>query len=114
METISQSVVRKDHVPKITGRSMYVGDYPDEGVLTGKLLRSKVARAKILGVEVPPLPEGYFYVDAKDVPGENKVNIVKDDTPVYAGEIVEYIGEPIGMLVGPDWKQSRNCSASVR
>ena len=29
------------------------------------------------------------------------MNIVMDDTPVYARETVEYIGEPIGMVVGP-------------
>lgn len=102
MENISQSVVKKDHAPKVSGRSIYVGDYPSEGVLTGKMLRSKLARAKVLRVEVPPLPAGYFYVDAKDVPGDNNVNIVLDDTPVFCRDTVEYIGEPIGMVVGPD------------
>lgn len=48
------------------------------------------------------LPDGYYYVDRTDVPGENNVNIVMDDTPVYARETVEYIGEPIGMACGPD------------
>ncbi len=104
MEKISQSVVKKDHAPKVSGRSVYVADYPSEGVLCGKLLRAKVARAKVLRVEVPELPEGYFYVDAKDVPGDNNVNIVLDDTPVFCRETVEYIGEPIAMLCGPDPK----------
>ena len=36
------------------------------------------------------------------MPGDNNVNIVMDDTPVYARETVEYIGEPIGMVCGPD------------
>lgn len=102
MEKISQPVVKKDHAPKVSGRSIYVGDYPSEGVLVGKMLRSKLARAKVLRVEVPPLPAGYFYVDAKDVPGDNNVNIVLDDTPVYCRETVEYIGEPIAMVAGPD------------
>lgn len=104
MEKISQPVVKKDHTPKMSGRSVYVGDYPGDGVLVGKLLRSKLAKAKLLGVELPPLPEGYFYVDKSDVPGDNNVNIVMDDTPVYARDTVEYIGEPIGMVVGPDEK----------
>ena len=52
MEKISQSVVKKDHAPKVSGRSVYVADYPSEGVLCGKLLHAKVARAKVLGVEV--------------------------------------------------------------
>lgn len=104
MESISKSVVKKDHEPKITGTSVYVGDYSNDGVLVGKFLRSKVARAKLISVTVPILPEGYFYVDKDDVPGDNNVNIVMDDTPVYARETVEYIGEPIGMVVGADEK----------
>ena len=102
MEKISQSVVKKDHEPKITGQSVYVGDYPDEGVLVGRMLRSTLARARILGVDVPPMPAGYFYVDASDVPGDNRVNIVLDDTPVFCRDTVEYIGEPIAMICGPD------------
>ncbi|MDR0925256.1 MAG: molybdopterin-dependent oxidoreductase, partial [Hungatella sp.] len=102
MENISQPVVKKDHESKMTGRSVYVGDYENDGVLVGKMLRSKVARARLSHVNVPPLPDGYFYVDKSDVPGDNNVNIVMDDTPVYARETVEYIGEPIGMVVGPE------------
>lgn len=104
MEKISIPVVKKDHASKISGKAMYTGDYPKEGLLYGKLLRSEKARARILGVRLPKLPEGYYYVNRDDVPGDNNVNIVKDDTPVYANEIVEYIGEPIGMLCGPDEK----------
>lgn len=105
MEQISQSVVKKDHTPKMSGQAVYVDDYPGEGVLTGKMLRSRYARARVLDVKVPPLPVGYFYVDRRDVPGDNNVNIVLDDTPVYARETVEYIGEPIGMVVGPDKRE---------
>lgn len=102
MENISQSVVKKDHEPKMSGRSVYVGDYPGDGVLTGKFLRSTLARARVLKVNLPVFPEGYSYVDRNDVPGDNNVNIVLDDTPVFARDTVEYIGEPIGMVVGPE------------
>lgn len=108
MHEINRSVVKADHSPKIKGESVYVGDYvtarDGSPILTGKFLRSKLARAKILSVDVPELPEGYFYVDASDVPGDNNVNIILDDTPVYCRETVEYIGEPIAMVVGPDEK----------
>lgn len=102
MHTISNSVVKKDHAPKMEGRSVYVCDIDKHGILCGKILRSKYARAKLLSVKVPELPDGYYYVDRNDVPGDNNVNIVMDDTPVYARETVEYIGEPIGMVCGPD------------
>lgn len=108
MREICNSVKKKDHDPKIEGRSVYVGDYTaaSDGreILCGKLLHSSVAKAKVISVKLPELPEGYLYVDASDVPGDNNVNIVLDDTPVFCRETVEYIGEPIGMIVGPDEK----------
>ena len=114
MEPISKSVVRKDHAPKITGTSIYVDDYANSGVLTGRFLRSKTARARIVSVTVPELPPGYFYVDKDDVPGVNKVHIVMDDTPVFAQDTVEYIGEPIAMVVGPDVRQVEAILAGIR
>lgn len=102
MENISRPVVKKDHEAKMSGRAVYVCDYPDEGLLTGKLVRSSRPKAKILEVRVPTLPEGYAWIDRTCVPGENRVQIVKDDTPVFANEVVEFIGETIGMVVGPD------------
>ena len=48
MDTISQSVVRKDHSAKVSGCSLYAGDYAPEGMLFGKILRAEMARAKVL------------------------------------------------------------------
>lgn len=113
MEKISASVVKKDHFAKISGEALYVGDIQDTEILFGRLVRSSKAKAKVLKVIVPELPEGYTYVDRHDVPGDNNVNIVKDDTPVFANDIVEYIGEPIGMICGPDEKTVRKLCRKV-
>jgi CO/xanthine dehydrogenase Mo-binding subunit len=51
------------------------------------------------------MPDGYLYVDKNDVPGKNQVHIVLDDTPVFAEDTVEFIGDPIGMIVGPDERE---------
>ena len=101
-DLIENNVVKRDHYSKLSGESIYVGDYPSDGVLTGRLLRSKYPKAKILGVKLPKLPEGYFYVDSSDVPGNNYLVYSKDDSPVFCENTAEYIGDTIGMIVGPD------------
>lgn len=101
---ISQSVRKKDHRAKIDGSAKYVEDLNIDGMLQARVLRSKYARAKILNIKTPSLPEGYFIVDKNDVPGINEVHMVEDDTPVFADGIVEFIGDPILMVVGPDLK----------
>lgn len=105
METISKSVKKKDHEPKISGRALYVDDLVMDGALYGRLLRGAKAKAGITDIIIPELPEGYYVVDKNDVTGLNKVQIVLDDTPVYADKTVEFVGDPILMVVGPDLKE---------
>lgn len=107
MSLIDENVIKKDHLSKITGESIYIGDYPSDGVLSATLLRSKYAKARINGVKLPKMPEGYFYVDANDVPGNNYLLFAKEDTPVFCKETAEYIGDTIGMIVGPDKNVTR-------
>ena len=102
MEAISKSVTKKDHAAKMSGQALYVDDHCMEDMLCGKLLRSGKAKARLIDIRLPVLPDGYYIVDKNDVSGQNRVHIVQDDTPVFAGETVEYIGDPILMLAGPD------------
>ena len=102
MKAISKSIPKRDHSSKISGKALYVCDYPTEELLFGRILRSAVPRGNIISVKLPELPEGYWYIDKDDIPGYNEVHIVLDDTPVFADKIVEHIGDPIGMIAGPD------------
>ena len=101
MNAISKSVQKIDHTSKANGSALYVCDYPTDGMLFGRILRSHIARGKVLSVSLPDLPAGYFYVDKNDIPGVNEVHMILDDTPVFT-DSVEFIGDPIGMLVGDD------------
>ena len=118
MKEISKSTRKKDHDLKIEGRSVYVDDYSvtasGKKILCGRLLHSKYAKAKVLSVTLPDLPEGYCWVDRNDIPGDNNVNIVLDDTPVFCRETVEYIGEPIGMVVGPEEKVVEDLLSQIK
>ncbi len=106
MEAISKSVKKKDHAAKMSGRAVYVDDHMTmDGMLHGRLVRSAKAKARISGIFIPELPGGYYVIDKNDVPGINRVHIVLDDTPVYAEDTVEFIGDPILMVVGPDVKK---------
>lgn len=102
MLSISTPVRRKDHDAKVSGRALYVDDLAPPGMLYGKLLHSTQARAKILDIQIPSLPDGYWIVGKDDVPGSNSVHVIQDDMPVFAEGMVEYAGEAILMLVGPD------------
>jgi len=107
MADISKSVVKLDHAPKIRGEAVYAADHPMDGVLYGKTLRSNRARARILDIKLPELPDGYIVADWRDIPrgGQNGVYIIGEDTPVFAAETVEFIGDPIAIVAGPDERE---------
>ena len=114
MQKISESVVKKDHMEKMNGSALYVGDFAkDEDVYYGKLVRSTVPHAELKEIRYPDLPEGYYSVDWRDVPGENAVHIVQDDTPVFAEKTVEFIGDPVAMIIGPDEKEAERLAAET-
>ena len=102
LKDISTSVPRKDHKGKVSGQLAYISDVKVENMVYGVLYRSPIAYGKIISIQLPNLPEGYEAVGAEDIPGPNYVKIIKEDQPIFANEWVNYIGEPILMLVGED------------
>jgi xanthine dehydrogenase, molybdenum binding subunit apoprotein (EC 1.17.1.4) len=102
MRNISEAIKRFDFDDKIDGSAQYCADLKYEQVLYAKTLRSEKARAEITSIKIPDLPAGYFIVDQRDIPGKNIVPIVYEDQPFFAKGIVNYIGEPILLAVGPD------------
>ena len=102
LKDISTSVPRKDHKGKVSGQLPYISDVKVENMVYGVLYRSPIAFGKIKTIQLPDLPEGYEAVGAEQIPGPNYVKIIKEDQPIFANEWVNYIGEPILMLVGAD------------
>jgi CO/xanthine dehydrogenase Mo-binding subunit len=102
MSIIKEHLIKRDHFEKVSGQAQYVDDLQIKGLLHGKLLRSTVAKARIKSITLPQLPDGYAIIDYKDVPGKNAVAMVDMDTPIFAVDRVEYISEPILLVVGED------------
>jgi len=101
-ETIGKSIPRVDVLDKCGGSAKYVDDMKFDNMLYAKTLRSTRPRAKILSLEIPALPDGYYIIDRNDVPGRNRVRILIYDQPFFAEDVVNYIGEPILLVVGAD------------
>ena len=101
-ESISKPIQRVDGPAKISGEAKYIDDMHFENQLYAKTLRSSRVKAKILSISKPELPEGYFIIDKDDVPGINRMRTVISDHPLFAEDTVEYVGQPILLVVGPD------------
>ncbi len=101
-KNISTPVERVDARRKISGSERYIDDMDFDGLIHARLYTSDVSRARIKSVRLPELPEGYVIVSWKDVPGKNRVKMINDDWPFLAEDEVNYYGEPIFVVAGPE------------
>ncbi len=101
-DSISKPIPRVDAQAKISGEAKYIGDIRFKNQLFAKTVRSSRAKAGIVSISTPELPVGYFIVDKNDISGVNRMRTVVSDQPVFAEEEVNYIGQPILLVVGPE------------
>ncbi len=115
-KAIGTPVRRLDALDKASGRAKYIADMKFDGLLYARMIRSSRARARLLHVAVPALPEGYYYISSNDIPegGENRLYMITNDWRVFAEDTVRYIGETIGLLVGPDRNVLRDLEREIK
>jgi len=99
---ISKPINRVDAPAKISGKAKYIGDIHFENQLFAKTVRSARAKAKIVSIKTPTLPDDYYIIDKNDIPGINRMRTVVSDHPIFAEDEVNYIGQPILLVVGPE------------
>jgi len=101
-DSISKPIQRVDGRAKISGEAKYIGDMHFENQLFAKTVRSARAKAKIVSIKTPTLPDGYYIIDKNDIPGINRMRTVISDHPIFAEDEVNYIEQPILLVVGPE------------
>jgi len=101
-ERIETSIPRFEAPEKTGGLAQYIADIPFQNMLYARTLRSERARARIVSIDIPQMPEGYITVDSSDAPASNRSHMIEDDWPFFAEGVVNHVGEPILLVVGPD------------
>lgn len=102
---ISDHVDRVDIYEKLNGQLRYIEDIVFDDLHFARTLRSDIPKGKILEIKYPPLEKGLTVVDHRDVRNKNEVAMILKDMPVFAHDEVNYIGEPIALIVGKDKDQ---------
>ena len=100
-QVAGKSVIRTDALLKATGKLAYGADYPEEGFLKGKILRSPYAHALIKSIKVEKargLPGVVAVLLADDVPGRNGFGAILPDQPVICKEKVRFVGDGVALV----------------
>ncbi len=86
-------------------------DFPDQ--YYGVLVRSSIERGRLVDIKQPSMPDGYYFFSATDIPGENKISAMGTTIPVFTPYEIQYFGEPLGIIVGPDLETVHELVAEV-
>jgi carbon-monoxide dehydrogenase large subunit len=98
------AIIRLEGNEKVIGESVFAGDMHLDGTLVGKILRSKVAHARIkhiLTSRAAELPGVRAVITGQDFPSANIGVTVKDEV-VMPRDKIRYIGEPIAAVAAVD------------
>ncbi|MGW0367234.1 xanthine dehydrogenase family protein molybdopterin-binding subunit [Streptomyces sp. NPDC002990] len=115
---IGESTLRPDGTLKVTGEFAYSSDMWHEDMLWGQILRSTVAHAEIVSIDVSEalaMDGVYAVMTYDDLPAETKnYGMEFQDTPVLAHGKVRHHGEPVA-LVGADHPETaRRAAAKIK
>ena len=69
---IGDKVIRVDAIEKARGEATYVCDMTLPDMQYAYMVRSTVPRGTIDAIHLPEMPEGYYFISAKDIPAQGK------------------------------------------
>jgi CO/xanthine dehydrogenase Mo-binding subunit len=101
---VGRSVPRREGADKVTGRARYTDDIAVPGAWYGRTIRSTIARGAIRSITLDPAFDWsrVVVVTADDIPGDNVVQLIRDDQPVLARTEIRHKEEPILLLAAAD------------
>ena len=112
---VGVSVERTDDRKKVAGKLAYAADYPKEGFLHGKILRSPYPHALIKAIHVDKaksIPGVVTVLTAKDLPGEKCFGAIIAEQPILCWDRVRFVGDGVA-LVAAETEEIANHALSL-
>ncbi len=116
-ETANATVLRRDAVKAVTGRTQYADDIYSAEFLHGKIRWADHPSAEILSIDTSDaelVPGVVTILTARDVPGRNVFGLVVADQPVFATDRVRYIGDAIAVVFAETLQAAEHARDLVR
>jgi xanthine dehydrogenase D subunit len=98
---IGDAAPRPDGIIKAQGTFAFSSDIPIEGAAWGATLRSPHPYARIVSIDLGPawrINGVEAVITADDVPGKPTYGLISADQPVFARDVVRYVGQPVAAV----------------
>ncbi len=113
---LGESTVRPDGAAKAQGSFAFAGDLSADGFLWGATLRSPHPYARIVRIDVSgawKISGVEAVITAADVPGKATYGLISSDQPVFADEVVRFVGEPVAAVAADHPDTCRRALAAI-
>jgi xanthine dehydrogenase D subunit len=113
---LGDSPVRPDGIAKVQGTFEFSGDLSADGFLWGATLRSPHPHARIRSIDVSgawKIAGVEAVVTADDVPGKLTYGLISQDQPVFASDVVRFVGEPVAAVAANHPETCRRALAAI-
>ena len=114
---LGESVLRPDGIAKVQGQFEFSGDLSADGFLWGATLRSPHPHARIVSIDVAgawAIAGVSAVITADDVPGSLTYGLIASDQPVFARDVVRFVGEPIAAVAADHPDTCRRALAAIK
>jgi xanthine dehydrogenase D subunit len=98
---LGDSPPRPDGIIKAQGTFAFSSDVPIDGAAWGATLRSPHPYARIVSIDLGPawrISGVEAVITADDVPGKPTYGLISADQPVFAHDVVRYVGQPVAAV----------------
>ena len=115
-DVLGTSALRPDGVAKVTGEFFFSSDMRAENMLWGATLRSPHPYARITSIDTTKallIAGVHAIITAEDVPGKLTYGLISSDQPVFAKDVVRYMGEPIAAVAADHPETCRRALAAI-
>jgi xanthine dehydrogenase D subunit len=115
-DVLGTSSLRPDGAAKVKGDFAFTSDLHAENMLWGATLRSPHPHARIVSIDTSAawkIAGVECVVTADDVPGQLTYGLISSDQPVFAKDIVRYMGEPIAAVAADHPETCRRALAAI-
>ena len=115
-DVLGTSSLRPDGGAKVKGDFAFTSDLHAENMLWGATLRSPHPHARIVSIDTTAawkIAGVECVVTADDVPGQLTYGLISSDQPVFAKDVVRYMGEPIAAVAADHPETCRRALAAI-
>ena len=114
--TVGKPVIREDALEKVLGKPIFTADMIPRNSLYVAFVRSTRPHARIVSIHTKSalsIKGVLRFIGSEAIPGINNVGILIHDKPLFCGDIVRSVGDPVGAILAESRLAAEEAAAKV-